>query len=450
MALEQIPDEDAILSELALGKYLIEEDDLRNIEGACRTALSAQIREPDNQQKHRVTALSFYDAIWTKYISNEMVNLFREYLKSEEALYGLERDEESKIGYRDHLVHMFNVFVMGLRIITPVVTNSSDEAARRLFKVKDEKVKEDGLDSFSHDYKYQERLLYLWTLVSTFHDLAIPLQHYPSIILGMNKFFREVGWHLREPGMISSAFDSGQLFHYFGLLSSLFDGEVILQEDALHYKKEEKQNSYLVKTFGSLYDENDHGVLSGFFMWKIIGELWLSGKGKYRMGVAQFNKYSEDVLEEDVARAALAISIHNMKTAEEGPSLFPIKFSSFPLTYLLVMTDELQEYVRFGGATPIREVVFRTQPQIRVDLQDEIPNVRIVFVMDDEDEFMSKSRELLEKRGVIIAETIEDTCDQMIDSLTHVIRQKLELGESFKLEIGMSVGQNDLVSKELT
>jgi hypothetical protein len=55
-----------------------------------------------------------------------------------DALLDLERDPEAGKRYRDHYVHLFHVFVFGLRIISGLIQTICNDKARKILKAKDE------------------------------------------------------------------------------------------------------------------------------------------------------------------------------------------------------------------------------------------------------------------------------------------------------------------------
>jgi hypothetical protein len=68
----------------------------------------------------------------------------------------------------------------------------------------------------------------------------------------------------------------------------------------------------------------------------------------YDLSREETKKYNDYVLEQDVSRAALGIALHNIDP-DKNPKIFPLKFSDFPLTCLLILFDELQEFHRPEG-----------------------------------------------------------------------------------------------------
>ncbi len=389
-----------ILEELGLANYISNDATRAGVETPCKDVLASLV-EGGDQQDQIHCALVFIEALWKKYDCEEIADIYEKFVQVEEGLYGLVRHEEANQRYRDHFVHMFNVFVLGLRIISPLLANSDTERAQEMFKVKDEKLKDYGIP-FEREYNYKERLFYLWTLISTFHDIGIPFQHFSQMWDGINRYTEQFGQLLRQPSFDSSPFDSGQLYSYLCMLSTIY-GEGIALENNVDYRKADKPNDFLVKTLGREYDDKNHGVLSGFFMWKTIEGIFLTGKSdKYPLNIEQFNEYSEHVLEQDIARAALAISLHNLKPTRRQPSIHPLRFDSFPLTFILILVDGLQEYTRPEGTSVKREVVFTAQPHMSVALGEFKPSVEVTFTVDERraDELIEKASRILRAKNI--------------------------------------------------
>lgn len=224
------PTVDAILGDLKFADYIANADQRRAIAEACQSVLKAQTQETYDQKKQTAETLKFIEALWAKYDCKEIATIYSDFVKIEEALYGLERDLEKGERYRDHFIHMFNCFVFGLRLISRLFQGTDEAGAKQMFKIANENLKAVGLP-FGGDYTYKQRLFYLWTLISTFHDIAIPFQHLTRIGSGVNKFVKQFGWVFTSPSVTMRHFDASQLRNYFTLLASVYTGGLRLEDN---------------------------------------------------------------------------------------------------------------------------------------------------------------------------------------------------------------------------
>jgi len=328
-------------------------------------------------------------------------------------------------------------------IITSIITQINDKNSKEIFKVKDEQLREVGLP-FGENYPYKKRLFYLWMLISTFHDIAIPFQHLKNIGSGINKFVQEFGWIFTDPQVSIRSYDASQLHYYFDLLGRLYGGELKLIENGKKYKKQNKPHYYISKILGREFDYANHGVLSGFFMWKMIEEIFLvSRTSKYKFNVDQFNVYSEYVMEQDIARAALAISLHNLKNDKKTdfcPRIFPIEFSKMPLTFLLILSDELQEYLRWEGVTIENKMRFYSHPVIETKIKKNKRDIdlRVKLSWDKKDikDILLHAKSIVKFRNLNKnIEKIDDAAKIIGKEIKDNLEKKLMLGKKFNLNI---------------
>jgi len=434
-----------IIKEIPFEKYVPKKSECEDITKSCKDVFVAQIEKTDKREEQIEKALHFIKTLWIKYDCEQVANIYDKFVKMEEALFGLKRQEESGKYYRDHFVHMFNCFVFGLRIISSILKQVPTPTSKNLFKVEDESLKKVGLP-FGSDYKYDQRLFYLWTLVSTFHDIAIPFQELASLGKGISRFVEEFGWVFTDPQISMHNFDSSQLYYYFNLISSLYSGQLKLIEDGRKYDRPENQPYYLTKLLGREFDRRNHGVLSGFFMWKTIEEIFLVSRSKYKFNIDQFNRYTEYVLEQDVARAALDISLHGIdkdKKSDEDPKIFPISFTSYPLAFLIILSDELQEYLRWEGMSLKKQLgAFNYHPllDIKFDKSNNTICIKVCFSLNssEKDTIIERVSHIARFSGNDISiSKIDEAITQLGNLIKKNLERKLEIGKSFKIELNI-------------
>ena len=446
------------MKELAFERYLSKKDELKEIGDRCKEVFVAQIDNTSNREEQITKALEFIKAVWKKYDCEEIANIYDKFVKMEEALFGLERESDLGKRYRDHFVHMFNCFVFGLRIITSLLEQSSSKPSKDMFKVQNESLKEVGLP-FGSNYRYDQRLFYLWTLVSTFHDIAIPFQHLAGLGRGISRFIEEFGWDFTDPQVSMHNFDSSQLYYYFNLIGYVYGGQLKLVDGGRKYARPKSSQYYIAKLLGREFDLRNHGVLSGFFMWKTIEEIFLVGRSKkYPLNLKQFNKYTEYVLEQDIARAALAISLHGIKEDKKSnayPGVFPIAFGSYPLTFLLILSDELQEYLRWEGVSVRKSLKFNYHPiiDLKYDRSNHVVTMSVCFSLDgkNEDTIIERANEMAKASGVnSCVSGIDGAVNLIGNSIKKTLERKLTLGGDFRLTLDIYQDWNkELYSKKL-
>ncbi len=402
----------------------------------CEEVLKAQINNTEDQAELVERTLEFIKALWSKYDCKEVADKYDSYIKMEGALFGLEREEDEKKNrsYRDHFVHMFNTFILGLRIIAMLHDKLNEKNAKKVLKVEDENFKRTELaKTWSKEYSYIERTFYLWMLIATFHDIAIPFEHMKRIGTGISKFVEEFGWTVTGPDVSIQSFDSSQLYKYFDVLSRIYGGGLIKTAGG-RYRRAKKPYYYIVKLLGRAFDQTEHGILSGFFMWRTIEDIFLCDLSKHKLKTSKkFNAYTELVLEQDIARAALAISLHSLKKVvpNASPKIYPVDFKKFPLAFLLILSDELQEYHRWEGTSIRGEVKFRHQPILKLEIEDpDNVKLKVIFSIDkdQEQQFIDISER---------AKDIKDAMKQFLKPMKDALGSKIATGEHFKLNISV-------------
>jgi hypothetical protein len=444
-----------ILGELCLQDYISLGKEYERVLATCNKVLDTQASETYDQAKERKQTLDFIQALWGKYDCEQIAEKFDNFVKIEQALYGLERDREKGGRYRDHFVHMFNTFVFGLRFISSLFSKVNEDEGKDLFNIENENLKSKHLP-FGEDYDYKKRLFYLWMLIATFHDIAIPFQHMPKIGEGITRFVKEFGWFVSGPTLTMRNFDSSQLYHYFTMLSEIYNSKLKFVDDGRKYDRSKGANSYVVKTLGRAFDRSEHGALSGFFMWKTIEEIFLLGLSeKYRdkIGLKNFHIYDEYVLQQDIARAALAISLHTLtKKKETGhPEIVPIKFGEYPLTFLLILADELQEYHRHEGGTIVGNTKFRCQPKISLSYEKKNIDLKVAFSINAEEEkyFIEEANAIEGKRhNRKKINNVKGAAGVIMSSICQRLKEKIILNEKFRLEIILYKGTGELICKK--
>lgn len=387
--------------------------------------------------------IEFLRNIWGRFSIGNYVKVFVDFAKAEKALYGFGEN------YRDHLMHVFNVHLMGLMIFSSVLKQNENKSFE-LLKIKEEP----KVIPFLRKYDKPQRLYYLWSLISTFHDIAIPIDYRKQLVSGFGQYLKYFKieaeeFYLRFPFMTQS-----DITRYSDLMSRLFASGLSLSEN--HGQKTyemEKTNTasylYFRSTLAGIMNSYDHGVLGAYFLFKSIEEMFLYGKQSnpkydldlcsiarnnvkielppekkkwnrlltefreragldekeledtrrtYDLARGETKDYNDYVFEQDVARAALAIALHNIDP-DRNPKIFPLEFSNFPLACLLILFDELQEFYRPEGLGLTEVVRCRKFPDIHVDVRflNDKPRIQIKTNFDLERPTRKKEEKLVSR-----------------------------------------------------
>lgn len=304
---------------------------------------------------------------WKEYSREHISKVLERFPKLQKALLGLELEPELGERYRDHYLHMFNIFVFGARIMAKIFKLAKrDEILRKLFKVTEEPKEIRALFE-KGEYTPSERFNFLWTLISTFHDVGIPIEHLPSFQKGLNSFFNHFGLGISEFSVEREVSVDCRLQYYIDLMARMYNDGITLTSDG-KYAKTDTANPYVMKALMDEYSGNSHGVMSAICLYKSIEETFYKGKkGEERpdFDLEETLIYDQLVFEQDITRAALVIALHDIDF-ETYTKLIPISFIEFPFLYLLILCDELQEYFRLEGSSMMGVTLIKSFPFLEV------------------------------------------------------------------------------------
>lgn len=265
----------------------------------------------NSNDEHRVV-LDTLEKLWSgKYGKPTGAKAFDNFDKFEPILKEIPR-------YRDHIIHPFQVFLMGT-----VIIDSNYSLFSRLHKRKFQNSQDDSVD-------------FSWLLCSTFHDMCYPIQMYETF----NKNFFQ---NFLQTEMSPVVFQTEKLLleddnlKYLDQLVSLYG----------HYKQEKNTwtfdsmcqiNNKLRADMISEISRKSHALLSAMaLIKKILTEDQTKTNANYMTG-----RFSTDVYP-----AALAISLHDEKMLDKIEDC--VLFEKMPLSFLLIYCDLVQECGRSEG-----------------------------------------------------------------------------------------------------
>ena len=228
---------------------------------------------------------------------------------------------------RDHYVHSINVFILGLSIY------ASSKRFRDAFTDHRTDISLENTD---------EEFLYVWGLASMFHDMGYPIEiSYNKI----RRFLRSACYRedskITPVPMIRGMEDL--MVHHDGQDSLEMMADRISSilgiplQDAISALKGYEDNMYRTCFV-------DHGYFSALMLMK-----WMSNiHGQYGKGAI--------VPVVEGASAILMHNFHNHTFTREPFNLGPLSLDADPISYLLILCDELQEWNRVAYGATVKSV----------------------------------------------------------------------------------------------
>lgn len=229
--------------------------------------------------------------------------------------------------YRDHYIHQFQVFLLGLYII----------------------------DNLYEDFEKCkcERPEISWLITSSFHDMAYPVQLYDEWSRAFFNRVFSVDIKLAHLELKSNFVDQSFLSCMGYLICSLLylhTGERV-QGNWLVDKKE------LVRFFfAEITEIKNHCILSSMSLLKMVQTLDFDQKNTIVKKIANGQAEFDDILNRFFVPSALAIALHDKQVWQklrkesnkhEPPRILEsIEFEKDPLTFLLIFCDNIQEWGR--------------------------------------------------------------------------------------------------------
>jgi len=252
--------------------------------------------------------------LWTKYRKERGAIALKSFKEFEPLLREIP-------GYRDHMIHPFQVFLMGSIIIDKFYKDFQKSYKRKLRNA------ENGSLDFA------------WLLCSTFHDFCYPIQMYEFVNRRLFKKFLQIENDSLLPKLQTEKIllQKGQLKLVDQLVSLychctqgsqrkwIFDSECKIDEDFRFLLLQE------------ITDRKNHAPLSALTLLNLIlGEEIASSR----------EEYIEKPFSTAVCPAALAIALHDKEILKKLPKNKNILFEFMPLALLLIYCDTAQEFGR--------------------------------------------------------------------------------------------------------
>jgi len=221
--------------------------------------------------------------------------------------------------YRDHYIHQFQVFLSGLYIIDKLY------------------------DNFVEKHKKPE---ICWLIISSFHDMAYPVQLYDA---WSGKFFKEI-------------FDVPKGIAHIELKSKFVEESFmsctgsLIERLCRVFGKEELKGNWLAEKnnlvqffYKGITEAKNHCILSSISLLKIIKDPKYKNKLMKKIKINGDKIKFQNILDHIFIPSALALALHDQEVWQELKkigSLSVLKFKDDPLSFLLIFCDNIQEWGR--------------------------------------------------------------------------------------------------------
>jgi Holliday junction resolvase-like predicted endonuclease len=304
-----------------------------------------------NPKDENNTVLRTLEKLWAgKYGKRSGAKAFNSFEKFEPILKAIP-------GYRDHLIHSFQVFLMGAVII--------DVHYDKFLQFYKKKLKNAQSDSVE----------FAWLLCSTFHDICYPVQMYESF----NKNFfldflqSEVSPVLFQTEKLLLDDDHLKYIDQLVALYTHFQGRKE-QSEKWEFDSMCKIDTNLRSMMVKEITNKNHALLSAIaLLKKILAEEFVK---------RSFRLYKKGRFSTDVYPAALAIAMHDEKVLHKLRKT--ISLENIPLSFLLVYCDLVQEC----GRSEREEIAELHSFDCRSNI------IQSTLVFEYKHDFMKKSREM--------------------------------------------------------
>lgn len=264
-------------------------------------------------------ASEVFAALWEKHIGLPYSNFLKVFEPGLQHIFA-ETRENGRI-YRDHYLHQFQVFLLGI----PIMDN--------LYKFFSQKYKEPALS---------------WLIASSFHDISYPIQLYDE---WSEKFFRDAFKIPRSPGTLElkSNFVDHSFLSCMGYLIDWLCSVHLCRQLKSNWLDEE--NDLVQFFYKEITTIKNHGVLSSISLLKMIQSPSNKKKLCKKLG-CKFQTALKDIF----LPCVLSITLHESKiwsklrkekATDKSPKvLSTLKFVDDPLSFLLIFCDCVQEWGR--------------------------------------------------------------------------------------------------------
>lgn len=295
--------------------------DLKNI--SYRAELSKLMNEHLTEKANEYEFTSeIFSALWDNQIGLPYSHFLEKFEPS--LLYVFADSRKGDKIYRDHYLHQFQVFLLGISII----------------------------DSFPDRFKidkYKKPEL-IWLITSSFHDIAYPVQLYDE---WCKKFFTEVFKIPKSPASLE--LKTNFVDHSFLSCMSCIIKEFYRVHLNGSKVSNNEENEIVQFFYKQITEIKNHGILSSISLLKMISPINEVNKNekkiKEKLGLSLVEAWQYIFVP-----SVLAITLHDYKiwgglikekASDKSPRLLTtLKFENDPISFLLIFCDNVQEWGR--------------------------------------------------------------------------------------------------------
>ncbi len=312
------------------------QDSILNLKSCDYRELSHWGRNPNAKQTGRDINNDFVFGL------DRLKQYFNEFTDFEGVLYGVDS------GYRDHVIHVFRVWLLGIVILYAEPSLGIN-------------INDIELPTLSIDKKEftEEETFSMWAIIALCHDLGYPLEKAEQINDSVEKMFRHLGkmniqkfsasFHLEHQfinkfllDFISSKIDienEGELNKLRKKYAEYVNAseldpilKKLFMEDRFYYTT--IQSKYYLK-FAKSFEYYSHGIISCSILLKSLFFFLESDFNMHETNRLSFEDARQFVIRREILRS---IAAHTC------PEVYHLKANT--LAFFLILCDELQEWDR--------------------------------------------------------------------------------------------------------
>ncbi len=260
--------------------------------------------------------LDYKDKVPQSYGIERLSEYYNEFSDFEALLYG------SNQFYRDHVIHLFRTWLIGLNILI------NDESGELFY----EKIQFESVDINEFKPNFFE-CISIWTLASLCHDLGYPLEKFQNVLFKTQKM---MGYLVSQPKIQQDIAFSGtqdKINDYIVcMMSAKMKASESRKKSKTYYAR--VQSKYYVKYTKSL-ENHSHGIVSSLIVYRALLYFLESDFSFHDDHEFDSNDAKQFYIRRDILRS---ISSHTCW------DIYHMRSNTFPL--LLIISDELQEWGR--------------------------------------------------------------------------------------------------------
>lgn len=244
---------------------------------------------------------------------------YDEFAGFEALLYG------SNQFYRDHVIHLFRTWLLGLNIL---IKQTNNDFLFNVFEI-------EGIKKEDFKFNFFE-CISIWTISALCHDLGYPLEKFQEVISRTQKMMEYL---VSRPKIQQDIKFSGTQDKLNEFIVRLISSKMV-EVSGEQCKPEKKcylariQSKYYIKYSKSLEDYK-HGIISAIIIYKALLYFLETDFSIHEHYTFNYNEARQFYLRRDILRS---IAAHTCK------DIYHMKSNTFP--FLLILCDELQEWGR--------------------------------------------------------------------------------------------------------